>query len=519
VRTLTGGRRLGAAAAALGVLLAAAAAAAAPDVRSWIRFGDGDWLDNFNWSSNNVPDSTSECAFIPSNSDSVIALRGTIDLGELDNQSTEAIVSIENGAFLRIDGDVVNNGVIVVGDGIGADEAIELTGNTSPQLFTGTGIIDLQASTDVEEARLFGFSPTRRLSNGPSHDIRGAGEILVDIDNAGRIVATRSTPQLVIRSQIDQTAGGEVVGGNGATLELRTGAEIIGGQIDTFSGGKVVAAGGNVRVRDAELTGDLDIEQSVSGGASFLLVGGNGMTNNGTITINASQVGSCALRGATNFADYFIGGAGTVVLNAGTGVGASILASSNASITFGVDQLVRGAGNFSNGDIFFDGVLKPDESVAILTGGRVSIESLGRVEVELVNPLGGNSRIIVAGRLDLGGTLIATTPGGVPSQSGSYQIVFNQGTVNDTFADFVPPPAAAGYRWAVRYEANGDVFVDYLCAADIDGSGVVDVIDLNLVLGNFNQTVPPGTGGDADGSGVVDVIDLNIVLGLFNQTC
>ena len=53
---------------------------------------------------------------------------------------------------------------------------------------------------------------------------------------------------------------------------------------------------------------------------------------------------------------------------------------------------------------------------------------------------------------------------------------------------------------------------------DLDGDGFVGITDLNIVLGNWNQSV--GTGvwldGDPSGDGFVGIEDLNIVLGNWN---
>ncbi len=53
---------------------------------------------------------------------------------------------------------------------------------------------------------------------------------------------------------------------------------------------------------------------------------------------------------------------------------------------------------------------------------------------------------------------------------------------------------------------------------DLDGDGFVGIADLNLVLGNWNQTVTPGDplAGDPTGDGFVGIGDLNVVLGNWN---
>jgi hypothetical protein len=58
-------------------------------------------------------------------------------------------------------------------------------------------------------------------------------------------------------------------------------------------------------------------------------------------------------------------------------------------------------------------------------------------------------------------------------------------------------------------------------AADLDGSGIVDVADLLLTLGAFGQSSanPAATAFDLSGNGSVDVSDLLLVLGAFGRIC
>jgi agmatine/peptidylarginine deiminase len=51
-----------------------------------------------------------------------------------------------------------------------------------------------------------------------------------------------------------------------------------------------------------------------------------------------------------------------------------------------------------------------------------------------------------------------------------------------------------------------------VCAADLDNSGATDVLDLNVLLGSFNQQTSEG---DLTGDGVVNVLDLNMLLANF----
>ncbi len=65
----------------------------------------------------------------------------------------------------------------------------------------------------------------------------------------------------------------------------------------------------------------------------------------------------------------------------------------------------------------------------------------------------------------------------------------------------------------------GDQFVTISqgLVGDLDGDGFVGITDLNIVLGAWNQSVPPGNPlADPSGDGFVGIEDLNIVLGNWN---
>ncbi len=56
------------------------------------------------------------------------------------------------------------------------------------------------------------------------------------------------------------------------------------------------------------------------------------------------------------------------------------------------------------------------------------------------------------------------------------------------------------------------------CPADLNGDMTIDFSDLNILLGNFNQT-GFGLPGDLDGDGDVDFADLNALLTVYNTDC
>lgn len=66
----------------------------------------------------------------------------------------------------------------------------------------------------------------------------------------------------------------------------------------------------------------------------------------------------------------------------------------------------------------------------------------------------------------------------------------------------------------LRYAVNTSLGPQ--CPGDVTGDNIVDLADLNAVLGNFGQGGPVG---DANGDGAVDLGDLNLVLGNFGTVC
>ncbi len=98
---------------------------------------------------------------------------------------------------------------------------------------------------------------------------------------------------------------------------------------------------------------------------------------------------------------------------------------------------------------------------------------------------------------------IATSPADGPSVEGGFKVglyAFGGQTVGG---------ASFAFDW---FSAVSSI------AGDLDGDGFVGIGDLNIVLGNWNQSVPAGDTavGDLSGDGFVGIEDLNVVLGNWN---
>jgi len=55
-------------------------------------------------------------------------------------------------------------------------------------------------------------------------------------------------------------------------------------------------------------------------------------------------------------------------------------------------------------------------------------------------------------------------------------------------------------------------------AGDLDGSGLVDILDLNIVLSQWNTNGSGDPRANTDGNSIVDILDLNVVLADWNKT-
>ena len=84
------------------------------------------------------------------------------------------------------------------------------------------------------------------------------------------------------------------------------------------------------------------------------------------------------------------------------------------------------------------------------------------------------------------------------------------------------PTGAVEARLSFQFDQpnnqNGAIWIDSVglfevsaVPGDFDGDGYVGLSDLNVLGGNWDQNVTPGTNGDADADGIVTLTDLNVL--------
>jgi hypothetical protein len=94
--------------------------------------------------------------------------------------------------------------------------------------------------------------------------------------------------------------------------------------------------------------------------------------------------------------------------------------------------------------------------------------------------------------------------GGGRSTGGAFEVIGTIGQFD-----------ASGPMTGGNVEARGGFWAAASCPTDLDGNGVTDLGDLNIVLGSFGVSGQ----GDVTGDGATNLLDLNAVLAVFGNPC
>lgn len=126
----------------------------------------------------------------------------------------------------------------------------------------------------------------------------------------------------------------------------------------------------------------------------------------------------------------------------------------------------------------------------------------------------------VVGGVGQGGP-VTLASGSFPAPSGEGVYVFSLENTITNVIDVLSAPPAFSQVIAANVVLSDDSFsftvgAGVPCPGDCDSSGNIDITDLGILLGGFNQS--PGT-CDTDGSGSTDISDLGALLSNFNTIC
>ncbi len=434
---------------------------------------------------------------------------------------------------LRVDGIATLNSTVII-DG-GTLSVGQLQGANTPQFLNGRLEL-INDSLTIGLATMFG--PTLTLQSNRSLLVGNTLTV-----NAGSLLTVDQT-KLFAGSLFNE--GEIVINGaaamiNGGTLDnlgLLTGNGRIDMSLSNAPAGVVRVNAGNHLIIDGgqhfndgriDLTGGtLEFNGFTSNNTAGLIVG------QGTIIsrLAFTNSGEMAFSGTTNLVGDITNDATGLILVSGGGPttffddlthnGELRTSGGSTSVFLGT---VSGTGSFTGtGTNRFEGDFTPGASPAdIAFAGDVELAGSANLEVELLGTGGvpgvDFDRLDIAGSLDIAGTLsIALLGGYTPSLGDSFQVL-NAATRSGTFDSILGADLGGGLMFDVIYGSN-DVTLTVIGSAipgDLDGDGFVGINDLNIVLANWNQNVPPANPlADPSGDGFVGIDDLNAVLGNWN---
>lgn len=176
-----------------------------------------------------------------------------------------------------------------------------------------------------------------------------------------------------------------------------------------------------------------------------------------------------------------------------------------------------------DGSVDSDGLTIPGDALAVdllTVTGDFSQSVSGNIWMD-IESLVSFDELSITGNMTQGGTLTVSLLGGfTPAENDSFDL-FDAASFSGGFSSFsLPNLSGAGLDWdtsSLLTTGELKVVIAGTLEGDLDGDGFVGISDLNLVLGNWNQNVPPGNqDADPSGDGFVGIEDLNTVLGNWN---
>jgi T5SS/PEP-CTERM-associated repeat protein len=424
-------------------------------------------------------------------------------------QEPGSLISNDNILFI-VDNASYN---VTLGGTLSVDTGIQMF-DSSTMLVSGIGsTLDNNGSLDVGQAA---GSPTATFADGATADTNGL------------TLATGPSPTDTINATVNVTTG--------ATLNTGFGDILL-----TSNGGPFKSSTLNIQG-----PGSLVTQHPTAGGS---IVVGDDLNGTATINIATTQSGATLTTTANGVKQFNIKATGTVNIGSPTTTGTL-----NNSLDFTNEGLINIAGgtlnntasqflNTGNGTIRGSGTidmnintLTNDATVSpgITTGapttagvmtiadGHFTQQANGILEIEIGGTTPGSEHdVLDVGRnLTLAGTLDVSFINGYTPQIGDSFDILNWGI--SVFGDFDTrnlPALGAGMLWdQTNLLTDGTLaIISDALTGDLNGDGFVGIADLNIVLGAWNQSVPPADpAADPSGDNFVGIADLNTVLGNWN---
>ena len=274
------------------------------------------------------------------------------------NVTNIGTLTIDDNAFLKLQGSLTNNGVMNLQSG-GNVTDLRIAGSRS---IDGTGTINLSNRTNN---RILAAAAGDSLTLGSGQTLQGAGQIgagtQFNFTNNGTVVGSFNTPLTFVSSgavtnnnavradagtvvitggtSFTQGAGGTLSAINAGVVQLGGNAVVSGGTLATTGSGQVTTVGGNTAtVSNLTNAGTFNVVDN-----SFLRLQGT-VNNTGTVNVvSGGNITDLRIVGMATLA-----GSGTTTLS-NSANNRIVADAAGAQLTVGAGQTVQGAGQIGAG--------------------------------------------------------------------------------------------------------------------------------------------------------------------------
>lgn len=414
---------------------------------------------------------------------------------------------------------LTNNGLVVLNsNGTSATAYLQAPESAS---ILGAGEIRLNGANAPSYARLRASGAAAVLTIGPDQTVTGKGYLQSTGNDSlvsllGTVNADESGGEIYMSGDVDASGGGVIMGTNGGYVTLA--CDLVGG---TLAGGVRASSTGSVN-------GVQSINENfIPAGQSMILVG-DGLTNNGTLTVNSSGTSSTSNLQAN--ASATIDGAGIIELNGVSSYSYANIRVATPDTTLAIQpgQTIRGSGHIhtanANTAILLNcPVIADRDGDVIRLGGTIDATGGGTFEginggtVESAADLQGGTWLgqvyAVGGTLD---GVIATGVNG--SRNGTTRLLSagltNAGTFNIAAGSVVQLDGAGTLvnDGVILLNSNGVSSVAYIQSAapsTIEGVGTIELNGIGnnayarLRTANAGATLTVGSGQTIAGNGSI----------------
>lgn len=425
-------------------------------------------------------------------------------LADADIEST-ATFEINQGCHLRFEGDTdIDGGSFATASSDMADGGVTFAGPTS---WGGTVTIDGAARQNANASVVFATT-----INADEFDMDGGGGVSPSTWNINQ--------SLVINAErIDQEDGNNDNGRFDGTLNI-AGGLLASLTVNIPEPGWYWHMAGTMN-----LTGDLVLFMTRLNGTRVSVTGDLNVTS-GKVHVNSDMT-------LNSSADISIPANGILRLNGATAV---LPANFNGT---GILQ------NGQDGEMSFANNVDTN-SVGVVNRGQLTISNQHTFAMvdrfqqtadgELRLTVGGyapgvehDMLVVTGGTAQLGGELVITMPdlGGdqfYPQVGDEFVIITADDGVLGIFADEpVTIIDDLTFQWTVDYHPFSAtlrlVSVAPQCPGDANGDGLVNGLDLSVLLSQFGASVENWSGADLNGDATVNGLDLSVLLANFGDAC